>query len=76
MCHQQDRLYDLLTFAEHLELYARLKGVASCEVKKEMTELLETLSLVEEADSVTVDLRAGVKRLPCMALAFTRRFYC
>jgi len=69
VCPQQDCLYDFLTCSEHIELYARLKGVAGHKVKNKVAELLEALGLVEEANNLTSGLRSGVKRRLCLALA-------
>ena len=40
ICPQQDILYDLLNCIEHLQLYARLKGIDSKEIS-EKVELFE-----------------------------------
>ncbi len=69
LCPQQDRLYDLLTCSEHLELYARLKDVAGGEITRRVADMLEAVGLVEEAGSLAGELRAGLKRRLCLALA-------
>ncbi len=42
ICPQEDILYDLLNCEEHLELYAKLKGVASKEI---MFKVMRSISL-------------------------------
>lgn len=50
-CPQFDGLDDLLTAAEHLQLYARLRGVPEGDVKQVRQVFNETTSLHSIVDS-------------------------
>ena len=49
-CPQFDGLDDLLTAAEHLQLYARLRGVPEGDVKQVRQVFIETTSLHSTVD--------------------------
>ncbi|GIY50749.1 phospholipid-transporting ATPase ABCA1 [Caerostris extrusa] len=68
---QNNTLYDKLTVKEHLNLFARLKGILGHkEVKKEVDEMLDRLNLVEKQDECTETLSGGQRRRLCVGIAF------
>lgn len=48
VCPQHDVLYGDLTVAEHLTLFAGLKGVPSKDVSRQVTETIITVGLTEK----------------------------
>ena len=69
ICTQSDVLYDLLTCYEHLELYARLKGLQISDTKLKITELLASVDLLDLKHTYSLKLRDGQKRRLCLAIA-------
>jgi len=69
ICTQSDVLYDLLTCYEHLELYARLKGLQISDTKLKITELLASVDLLDLKHTYSLKLRDGEKRRLCLAIA-------
>lgn len=49
-CPQFDSLFDLLTGREHLELYARIKGIKPEYIKSAVATKIVEMGLVEYAD--------------------------
>ncbi|KAL3693440.1 hypothetical protein R1sor_007091 [Riccia sorocarpa] len=68
-CPQFDPLLDLMTGREHLEMYARLKGVPECNVKSTVNEILEAAGLQKHADQVAGVYSGGNKRKLALAIA-------
>ena len=46
VCPQHDVLWNDLTAREHMQLFAEMKGVPSCEIKEEIDLLLERVQLI------------------------------
>ncbi|KAF8786913.1 ATP-binding cassette sub-family A member 3 like protein [Argiope bruennichi] len=68
---QNNTLYDKLTVKEHLNLFARLKGILDANVvKKEVNEMLNRLNLIEKQDECTETLSGGQRRRLCVGIAF------
>ncbi|GBM61129.1 ATP-binding cassette sub-family A member 1 [Araneus ventricosus] len=68
---QNNTLYDKLTVKEHLNLFARLKGILDTNiVKKEVDEMLDRLNLIEKQDECTETLSGGQRRRLCVGIAF------
>ncbi|XP_076818416.1 ATP-binding cassette sub-family A member 2-like isoform X1 [Clavelina lepadiformis] len=70
MCPQHNALFDVLTVQEHLWFYARLKGVGSETILKEMDQFLIDVGLEEKRKSKVNTLSGGMKRKLSVAIAF------
>eukprot|EP00897_Mesotaenium_endlicherianum_P001210 jgi/Mesen1/1116/ME000123S00292 len=68
-CPQFDALLDLLTCREHLELYARIKGVPARQVDEVVAHKIAELDLTHFADSLAGTLSGGNKRKLSVAIA-------
>ena len=68
-CPQHDALLDLLTVREHLELYARIKGVRATAVGEVAYTKMEQLDLLDFADKQSRMLSGGNKRKLSVAIA-------
>jgi ABC-type multidrug transport system ATPase subunit len=64
---QFDVLWESLTVREHLNFYARLKGVA--DTKKHVEDLIEAVSLNHKANAYAGSLSGGMKRRLSLAIA-------
>ncbi|CAN1829239.1 ABC transporter A family member 1 [Linum perenne] len=68
-CPQFDALLELLTVREHLELYARIKGVADYRLDDVVMEKLVEFDLLKHADKPSFALSGGNKRKLSVAIA-------
>jgi ABC-type multidrug transport system ATPase subunit len=68
-CPQFDALFDLLTGREHLELYARVKGLDEAQVKTVVTQKVQQMDLVEFAGRNATSYSGGNKRKLSVAMA-------
>lgn len=68
-CPQFDALCPLLTVREHLEMYARIKGVARSDVGRLVDEKIETMQLSQYANKLAYTLSGGNKRKLSVAIA-------
>ena len=68
-CPQHNVLWQGLTCFEHLQYFARLKGVPSSEIDQECHSMLEKMDLVEKKDSFSESLSGGQKRKLSVAIA-------
>ncbi|XP_033117050.1 phospholipid-transporting ATPase ABCA1-like isoform X2 [Anneissia japonica] len=68
-CPQFDALDSLLTGREHLEFYARLRGVPEEDIKKEAENGIKRLGLVQYADRSAGSYSGGNKRKLSTAIA-------
>ncbi|XP_059108000.1 phospholipid-transporting ATPase ABCA7 [Peromyscus eremicus] len=68
-CPQSDAIFDLLTGREHLELFARLRGVAKAQVAQTALSGLVRLGLPNYADRPAGTYSGGNKRKLATALA-------
>jgi ABC-type multidrug transport system ATPase subunit len=68
-CPQFDALFDLLTVREHLELFARLKGINAVEVPQAVQSSMEFMDLLEFENKRAGTLSGGNKRKLCVAIA-------
>ena len=64
-----DALLELLTTREHLDLYARIKGVPESELRDTVDEQLRRMDLVEYANKKAGSLSGGNKRKLSVAIA-------
>ncbi|GKU89849.1 hypothetical protein SLEP1_g3933 [Rubroshorea leprosula] len=68
-CPQFDALLEHLTVQEHLELYARIKGVADYRINDVVKEKLVEFDLLKHADKPSYTLSGGNKRKLSVAIA-------
>jgi len=68
-CPQFDALLDLLSAREHLELYARIKGVPEADLRRVVERQLDEFDLREYAGKLAGTLSGGNKRKLSVAIA-------
>ncbi|CAA0837437.1 ABC transporter A family member 1 [Striga hermonthica] len=68
-CPQFDALLEYLTVREHLELYARIKGVQEYQLEHVVMEKLVEFDLLKHADKPSYALSGGNKRKLSVAIA-------
>ncbi|KAG7395247.1 hypothetical protein PHYBOEH_004021 [Phytophthora boehmeriae] len=68
-CPQFDALIDLLTVREHLELFAKIKGVTNADLDDVVREKMEQLNLTSFEDKLAGSLSGGNKRKLSVAIA-------
>ena len=69
ICPQFDICWPQLTIKEHLEFYARIKGVNQNQMENVLTKLLEEVDLLEAKDKLSKDLSGGMRRRLSLAMA-------
>eukprot|EP01080_Neovahlkampfia_damariscottae_P001324 gene1324-11407_t len=70
LCPQFDIQWDDLTVQEHLEFYARLKGMPLLEERKDVKKILDSVGLWEKRSRKTGNLSGGMRRRLSIAIAF------
>ena len=70
---QHDALLELLTAREHLQLYARIKGVPAAQLDAVVENQLRVLGLAEYANKLAGTLSGGNKRKLSVAIALVGR---
>ncbi|KAK6945284.1 ABC transporter-like, ATP-binding domain [Dillenia turbinata] len=68
-CPQFDALLEFLTVQEHLELYARIKGIPEYRMKDVVMEKLVEFDLLKHANKPSFSLSGGNKRKLSVAIA-------
>jgi ATP-binding cassette subfamily A (ABC1) protein 3 len=68
ICPQYNSIFSYLTVKEHLELYARLKGIKG-NFESEIDEILSDLDLLHKKNYLAGKLSGGQKRKLCVAIA-------
>jgi len=68
-CPQFDALFDLLTGREHLELYARVKGLDEAQIKAVVTQKIQEMDLAEFGERNAASYSGGNKRKLSVAMA-------
>ncbi|XP_022381242.1 ATP-binding cassette sub-family A member 7 isoform X2 [Enhydra lutris kenyoni] len=68
-CPQSDAIFELLTGRQHLELFARLRGVPEAQVAQTASLGLERLGLLQSADQPAGTYSGGNKRKLATAVA-------
>jgi ATP-binding cassette subfamily A (ABC1) protein 1 len=68
-CPQFDALFELLSVREHLELFARIKGVAAQELSQVVKELMHQMNLDDFEHKLAGTLSGGNKRKLSVAIA-------
>jgi len=69
-CPQHDVLYDELSVEEHLELYGKIKGIQGPALAQEITDLIQSVDLVEKRFNRVHELSGGMKRKLSLAIAY------
>jgi ABC-type multidrug transport system ATPase subunit len=69
VCPQFDILWDRLSGLEHMEIYAKMKGLSKDYVKTHAADLLEAVQLTSAAHLVTSGYSGGMKRRLSVAIA-------
>ncbi len=70
---QEAGLFETLTVRQHLELFARLKGLAPAEAAEETVRLIEELNLAEHAQRRVITLSGGQRRRILIGVALIGR---
>lgn len=74
ICLQHDCLFPQLTVREHVEFFARLKGLYKTETHKEaerqIDESIRDVALYDKRDTLSKNLSGGMKRKLSLAIAF------
>jgi ABC-type multidrug transport system ATPase subunit len=68
-CPQFDALFPLMTGREHLNMYARLKGVSESDIKAVVDEQIQRMDLTKYADLCSKGYSGGNKRKLSVACA-------
>jgi ATP-binding cassette, subfamily A (ABC1), member 3 len=68
-CPQFDALFELLTGREHLQLYARIKGIVEKDVERVVNYKIAEMGLTEYADRAAGTYSGGNKRKLSVAIA-------
>ena len=68
-CPQFDALFELLTAREHLELYARIKGIYEADIPAVVNGKIAEMGLTEYADRAAGTYSGGNKRKLSVAIA-------
>eukprot|EP00002_Diphylleia_rotans_P002174 TRINITY_DN11342_c0_g2_i4.p1 TRINITY_DN11342_c0_g2~~TRINITY_DN11342_c0_g2_i4.p1 ORF type:complete len:1238 (+),score=213.76 TRINITY_DN11342_c0_g2_i4:1291-5004(+) len=68
-CPQNDCLVGMLSGRQHLELFARIKGLPEEDIERHITSLLSTFNLLDRADRLVKYYDVGSKRLLNVAIA-------
>lgn len=66
-------LWDALTVQEHLEFYARIKGVSPENLDGMVKKALQEVHLTEQKDHFTKDLPLGMKRRLSIAISMVSK---
>jgi len=69
VCHQRDTLWDRLTAAEHVELYAMMRGWSPAQAKEEAMRRLKQVSLDGAATLQAGAMSGGMRRRLSLAMA-------
>ena len=69
ICPQHNVLIDELTTKEHLEFFARIRGMSKSSIANAVDELIHDVDLVEKADTRSKKLSGGQKRKLSVAIA-------
>lgn len=74
ICLQHDCLFPQLTVREHVQFYARLKGLyakmSRKEAEKQVDQAIMDVALFEKRDTQSKNLSGGMKRKLSVAIAF------
>jgi ATP-binding cassette subfamily A (ABC1) protein 3 len=65
VCPQHDVLFKVLTVFEHLELFARIKGIPEGRISAESNKVLEDVGLMEKKDKYAFSVSTRRRRRTC-----------
>ena len=68
-CPQQDALFPLMTVEEHLQLYAKIKGISKDNRQQIVEDAIEKLDLTDHYKKLSCNLSGGNKRKLQVAIA-------
>ncbi|XP_074639186.1 cholesterol transporter ABCA5-like isoform X3 [Acropora palmata] len=68
-CPQADTLWSVVTVKEHLQLFARVRGIPWGDVNRVVDHYLSALRITEHADKRSKHISGGTKRKVCFANA-------
>ena len=69
VCPQKNVLFDDLTVRDHLDMFARLKGVAADRIDSMIEEVITDVGLSAKLNELPCNLSGGQKRKCCLAIA-------
>jgi len=69
ICPQHDVLWDQLTAREHLEMFAKIKGIPEDKISEEVNARLKQVNLIGSADYPTRGFSGGMKRRLSISIA-------
>jgi ABC-type multidrug transport system ATPase subunit len=74
VCLQHDCLFPELTVKEHVQFFARIKGVYARmsheEAEEKVAAAIQDVALTEKSNCLSVNLSGGMKRKLSVAIAF------
>lgn len=74
LCPQENCLFGMLTVREHVQFFARLKGVYSQmsrdEAEQHVDQAIQDIALAEKCNTLAKNLSGGMKRKLSVAIAF------
>jgi len=73
-CPQFDSILELLTAREHLQLYARIKGIVEADINRVVNAKIAEMGLTEYADRAAGTYSGGNKRKLSVAIAMTSSY--
>jgi ATP-binding cassette, subfamily A (ABC1), member 3 len=62
VCPQTNVLWDLLTCKEHMQLFARIRGITDIQAEKDIQSLFTEMNFLDKCDTYAKDLSGGQKR--------------
>ena len=69
ICPQHDVLFDELTPREHLQFFARIRGIGPQKIQSEVENILDEVDLKDKADNISSKLSGGQKRKLSVGIA-------
>uniref|UniRef100_A0A803P6X4 ABC transporter domain-containing protein n=1 Tax=Cannabis sativa TaxID=3483 RepID=A0A803P6X4_CANSA len=69
VCPQNDILFPELTVREHLEIFAKLKGVEEDSTERVVTDMVDQVGLADKSNTVVKALSGGMKRKLSLGIA-------
>jgi len=70
VCPQHDVLFKVLTVFEHLQLFARIKGIPESKITPAIDLVLQEVGLTEKRNEFAFKMSGGQKRKLSLAIAF------
>jgi len=70
VCPQHDVLFRVMTVFEHLQLFARIKGIPEDRINFEIDKILQEVDLTEKRNTLAFKMSGGQKRKLSLAIAF------